>query len=139
MKSSNSNTRIRTLLNELDISQTEFCNKTGLTKSALSNYLNGDRQPRQDQLDKIAKAFDLNPSWLMGYDVPMRNDEDKYYQIVIEQQTQRSTRHLMEYVIKYNELFKAAEGCTQEQIDSVTQMLKTFKKSNEQNNKEDSQ
>jgi transcriptional regulator with XRE-family HTH domain len=84
VKSSNSNTRIRTLLNELDISQTDFCNKTGLTKSALSNYLNGDRQPRQDQLDKIAKAFDLNPSWLMGYDVPMRNDEDKYYQIVIE-------------------------------------------------------
>lgn len=30
-----------------------------------------DRIPSQDQLSKIADAFDVNPSWLMGYDVPI--------------------------------------------------------------------
>lgn len=132
MKSSNSNTRIRTLLNELDISQTDFCNKTGLTKSALSNYLNGDRQPRQDQLDKIAKAFDLNPSWLMGYDVPMRNDETLYMEMLAKKQYDRDLTYTASRIHAYSKLIKAAEGCTPEQIDSVTQMLKTFKKSNEQ-------
>ena len=66
-----SNDRIRELLDIHEISQTEFCKKTGLTKSAVSNYLHGERLPRQDQLSKICDAFDVNPAWLMGYDVPM--------------------------------------------------------------------
>ena len=136
MKSSNSNIRIRSLLNELGISQTEFCEQTGLTKSALSNYLNGDRTPRQDQIDKIAATYSINPAWLMGYDVPMRNDEDKYYELMIENRINRDSRELIEHIKRYSELFKAAQGCSQEQIDSVTQMLKTFKQSNKENKKE---
>ena len=66
-----SNERIRELLDINAISQTEFCKRTGLTKSAVSNYLHGERLPRQDQLSKICEAFDVNPAWLMGYDVPM--------------------------------------------------------------------
>ncbi len=37
-------------------------------KSALSNYLNGDRVPRQDKIAMIADAFGIDPAWLMGYD-----------------------------------------------------------------------
>lgn len=69
MKKSNSNTRIRELIAELNITQTEFCQKTGITKSALSQYLNGNREPRQDQIAKIADAYNINPAWLMGYDI----------------------------------------------------------------------
>lgn len=64
-----SNKRIRTLINDLNISQTEFCKKTGIKESALSNYLYGNRSARQDQLSKIAETFNVNPAWLMGYDV----------------------------------------------------------------------
>ena len=53
------------------INQTELCKKTGIQKSALSNYLNGDREPRQNQVSLLADPFNINPSWLMGYDVPM--------------------------------------------------------------------
>lgn len=74
MEKQSSNKRIRMLINELGITQTEFCQKTGITKSALSNYLNGDRTPRQDQISKIAEAYNINPSWLMGYNVQMDND-----------------------------------------------------------------
>lgn len=74
MKISNSKERIRYLLDFLELSQTDFSLKTGIQKSALSNYLNGDREPRQNQLSKIADAFNISPAWLMGYDVPM------YYQ-----------------------------------------------------------
>ena len=63
--------RIFELMNIYNINQSEFCRRTGLQKSAVSNYLNGDRTPRQDVLIKIADSFSVSPSWLMGYDVPM--------------------------------------------------------------------
>ena len=70
-KVANSKTRIMALMDYYHISQTELCQKTGLQKSALSNYLNGTREPRQNQISLIADPFDINPAWLMGYDVPM--------------------------------------------------------------------
>ena len=70
MKITDSKHRLKELIDILGISQTEFCNRCGLNKSALSNYLNGDREPRQDKLSLIADAFRISPSWLMGYDVP---------------------------------------------------------------------
>lgn len=128
MKNSNSNTRIRALINELGISQTEFCNKTGIKKSALSNYLNGDRQPRQDQLDKIAKSFNINPSWLMGYDVPMSAEEIAVYEAIAVRESMSNDDALKKRMGAYYQLFRAADGCSKEQIELATQMLKNFKK-----------
>lgn len=71
MKITDSKHRLKELLDILNLSQTEFCKRCGLNKSALSNYLNGDREPRQDKLSLIADAFKISPSWLMGYDVPL--------------------------------------------------------------------
>ena len=74
MKITDSQHRIAELIDFLGVNQTEFCQKTGLQKSALSNYLNGDREPRQDQISKITDAYNINPAWIMGYDVPMEWD-----------------------------------------------------------------
>ena len=71
MKISNSKDRIRELMDYFGLNQTELCKRTGIQKSALSNYLNGDREPRQDQISLIVDPFGVNPAWLMGYDVPM--------------------------------------------------------------------
>lgn len=71
MKKSNSRVRLHELMDYFKLNQTELCKCTGLQKSALSNYLNGDREPRQDQISLIADPFNINPAWLMGYDVPM--------------------------------------------------------------------
>lgn len=72
MKVSNSKERIEQLMEMFSLNQSEFCKKTGINKSALSNYLNGDRVPRQDQIARIADAFGISASWIMGYDVPMK-------------------------------------------------------------------
>lgn len=130
MKNSDSNARIRVLLETLELTQTEFCNRTGITKSALSNYLNGDRQPRQDQLDKIATAFDVNPSWLMGYDVEMRVNDPKVGEIVIEPQPKRRSLAHISKTVLYNTLLEAARGCTDEQIEIAINLLNQFKKTN---------
>lgn len=69
--------RLIELMEYYNINQTELCNRSGLQKSALSNYLNGDREPRQNQISLIADAFNINPAWLMGYDVQMEMPEIK--------------------------------------------------------------
>ncbi|MBO4541844.1 MAG: helix-turn-helix transcriptional regulator [Bacteroidales bacterium] len=64
--------RIREILNYYNIKQAEFCKRTGIKSSALTNYLKGEREPRQDKVSQIADAFGLDPAWVMGYDVPMK-------------------------------------------------------------------
>lgn len=51
--------------------QSELCEKTKIPKSAISQYLSGLFEPKQDRLHIIAQAMDVDPVWLMGFDVPM--------------------------------------------------------------------
>jgi transcriptional regulator with XRE-family HTH domain len=51
--------------------QSELCKRTKIPKSSLSLYLTGAYEPRQDRLYQIAIALDVDPVWLMGFDVPM--------------------------------------------------------------------
>lgn len=51
--------------------QHELCEKTKIPKSAISQYLSGLFEPKQDRLHIIAQALDVDPVWLMGFDVPM--------------------------------------------------------------------
>lgn len=39
-------------------------------KSALSQYISGGIEPKQDKLGLLAMALNVNEAWLMGYDVP---------------------------------------------------------------------
>lgn len=70
MKITDSRHRLKEILSETGDTQNEMARKTGLAKSAISNYLNGTRVPRQDAISKIAETYNVNPSWLMGYDTP---------------------------------------------------------------------
>lgn len=80
MKVSTSQKRIVELMNMLDISQTVLARRTGLGKSTISMYVNGQREPKQDSIALISNAFNIDPAWLMGYDVSMevktKEDED---------------------------------------------------------------
>lgn len=69
MKITDSRHRLKELLNDCGDTQNEMARKTGLTKSAISNYINGTREPRQDAILKISNTYKVNPAWLMGLDV----------------------------------------------------------------------
>lgn len=59
-----------------DISSADLCRKTGLPTSSVSRYVTGHSVPKQNPLGKIAEALNVNPAWLMGYDVPMETEPD---------------------------------------------------------------
>lgn len=67
--------RLMELMSTLDIKQSDIAEKTGIPKSAISQYISGKRLPRQDKIAMIADAYGIEPAWIMGYSVPMyRND-----------------------------------------------------------------
>ena len=74
MKIATSKERLQALLDYYGYTQSYFCKRTGITTSALSNYLHGSREPRQDKIVAIADTFGIDPAWLMGYDVPMKKE-----------------------------------------------------------------
>ena len=56
--------------------QYELCEKTKIPKSAISQYISGLFEPKQDRLHIIAQALDVDPVWLMGFDVPMEKGKE---------------------------------------------------------------
>lgn len=63
--------RLKQALEMRNMKQADLVNMTGIGKSSISTYLSGDYEPKQKNLYRLAKALDVNESWLMGYDVPM--------------------------------------------------------------------
>lgn len=50
----------------------ELHEKTGLSESLISKYLSGIAVPRQRKIDILSEALDVDPVWLMGYNVPLK-------------------------------------------------------------------
>lgn len=48
----------------------EVAQKTGLGKSTVCAYLQGNRVPKTNNIKSIARAYGVDPLWLMGADVP---------------------------------------------------------------------
>ena len=54
--------------------QSELCEKTGIGKSSISQYLSGDYEPKQKNIYKIATALNISPAYLLGF----TNDPKNY-------------------------------------------------------------
>lgn len=68
--------RLRKALNINNMSQTELCNKTGLDKSLISNYLSGNYKAKQDKITILAKTLNVSETWLMGFDTDITTGVD---------------------------------------------------------------
>lgn len=63
--------RLEKALNFRNMKPVELHEKTGISESLLSKYLSGNAIARQRKIALISEALNINPVWLMGYDVPM--------------------------------------------------------------------
>lgn len=70
--------RLKQAMSIKKITQSELCERTGIPKSAMSQYVSGAFTPKQERTYLIAKALNVNEPWLLGYDnVSMgKNDVD---------------------------------------------------------------
>ena len=60
--------RIKMLRNARKMTQSEFAERLGVTKSAVSSYENGSRLPSYDVLIKMARIFKVSVDNLLGHD-----------------------------------------------------------------------
>lgn len=70
--------RLNTAMRIRNIKATELSEKTGISKSSLSEYINGKYEAKQDGVYLLAKALDVSEAWLMGLDVPMERTAFRY-------------------------------------------------------------
>jgi len=62
--------RLKSVMAEHKISQTELAKRTGISQSSISDWLNNRYEPKQDKVYLLANALNVSPAWLLGYDEP---------------------------------------------------------------------
>lgn len=67
--------RLKKALSMRNMTQAELCEKTKIPKSALSEYIKGLYEPKQDRVILLSEALNVDPVWLMGFDVPMEENK----------------------------------------------------------------
>ena len=67
--------RLSLALSNMNMIPQELSNASGVNKSSISQYLNGSHSPTNISSEKMAKILNVNPVWLMGFDVSMRNND----------------------------------------------------------------
>lgn len=74
MKVSNFAERLIQALQIKKMSAAELSRKTGVAEGTISNYKKGVYEAKQDRVLEFSKALNVNPAWLMGYDVPIQDE-----------------------------------------------------------------
>lgn len=69
--------RLQIALNKNNMKPIELSEKTHLSKSLISGYLNGKYLARQDKLSVLAETLNVTEAWLMGYDVEMQRKTER--------------------------------------------------------------
>ena len=58
-----------------DMRQIDLCRICKIPKGAMSLYISGAYEPKQDRLQLLAEALSVDIAWLMGYDTPISPNE----------------------------------------------------------------
>ena len=126
------NERLKELRNVKKLSQRELAEELSVSKSAISMYESGAREPDHEMTEKIADYFNVDMDYLMGRtDVTMRfvsphscqkidkNNSQEYY----DDETVRAVTDRLRKNPEYSVMFKAATNVKPEDIDFVTQFI----------------
>ena len=70
--------RLAQALSNKNMIPQELANASGVSKASISQYLNGSHAPSNISSGKMAKILNVNPVWLMGFDVPMNEDTSSH-------------------------------------------------------------
>lgn len=82
--------RLKIAMGTKAITQSDLCKLTGIPKSAMSQYLSGEFQPKDDRAEIIAKALNVSVARLMGYSA--FRDENCRYESEVKRVSKFNTR-----------------------------------------------
>jgi transcriptional regulator with XRE-family HTH domain len=92
--------QIKQMLQEKNISQKTLAEMTGITESAISHYIKGDRIPRGANLAKIAKALGTTADYLLSTDGESDKSNDLVFAkaLIARNASKMSTEEKMEFI-----------------------------------------
>ena len=122
--------RLKAVMAEHKITQTELAKRTGIRQSSISDWLNNRYEPKQDKVYILANALNVSPAWLLGYDdsnIPpvqsMPEKKDGYY-------TDPEAAEFAEYLRTRpgaRMLFSAAKDITKEEMEETVKYIEFLK------------
>ena len=115
--------RLREAMDDAGMKQVDLAKRTGINTGALSRYVSGKFEPKQNAIYKLAAALDVSEMWLWGFDVEKERSEmhkinDFIADAVIRMQSDEDFRRAVEV------LYKMDSG----KVSGVRQMLEAFGK-----------
>lgn len=121
--------RLRTAIKNSGLKQTEIVERTGISKSSLSEYLSGKYLAKQDNIYKLAFVLNVNEAWLMGYDVPKERIQTK------EENKNKAAKLAGKILASKDEkkiqltldILEKVTSMETEQLEALTVLLRTIK------------
>lgn len=113
--------RIKEAMANANKRQADVVREAGIDKGALSSYLKGKYEPKQDVIYKLARVLDVSEMWLWGYDCPMKRPS-----------TQIKNDILTDIVLRlrnddvFADVIKGISQLNQVQLASVKQVVDAF-------------
>ena len=68
--------RLLFAFNHSCLTQAQLASATGITKSSISRYLQGEFEPKPKAVIKLAKALNVSEKWLLGCDDTAENEDE---------------------------------------------------------------
>lgn len=117
--------RLKNVMKERKITQTELAKRTGIRQSSISDWLNDRYEPKQDKVYIIAKALNVSPAWLLGYDenIPTNEQSSNYY---LDAETAEYAEMLRTRP-EMRMLFSASRGISKEDMEKAVEYIELLK------------
>lgn len=115
--------RLRQALNNKNMTAQELSNRSGIAKSSISGYMNGNHCPTNKAAYAIGQVLEVSPQWLMGFDEPSQNT-DAYY-------IDSDAKEIVEFLFnnpEYKILFSACRKVDKNDINFVKDFIDRIKK-----------
>ncbi len=106
--------RLKRAMEERRLSQKELCARTGIPKSAMSQYCSGIIRPKQKRTRLLAETLGVSPAWLIGFDEPL-NLSDEERELILARRADPSLREAIRGLMRgYSDgdalVFRAAKS-----------------------------
>ena len=110
--------RIFERLRQIDMTQKEFSDETGILPSTISEWKKNKTNPSSEKILPICKALDVSPEWLLsGVDpAASRGKNHAYYVINVETDTGK-------LVAEYNKLEKSQRDRILGYVEAFSSMM----------------
>ncbi|EHT7968058.1 TPA: helix-turn-helix domain-containing protein [Staphylococcus pseudintermedius] len=89
--------RLKQIMSERKISQSELSRRTGIGRNSISDYLNGKYEAKQDKVFELAKVLNVNEAWLMGFDISKNREIENSITSIYDKLTPPRQKRVLDF------------------------------------------